>query len=291
MGKKIVDFYKGIIRTRWELGIVQGGLDGIFSNNGLNVDWIKNPFTDRWFADPFILDVTDHHIILLAEEYRYANPKGRIARLLINRKTLVIEDFKIVLEIATHLSFPCIYRKNGKVFVCPESAASGRLDLYEYDGINDGLVFIQTICNDTVWDSVLTDVFGEELLFTANKSDYYLDIYKWSPELSTFTQSQSIQSPLMNSRMAGQFFKYNGDMFCPQQDCERVYGGAVDINQVRRDENGFHFSHVKKIESPHKTRKEALHTLNEYKGVVVIDVKGYDHPLIGKTLHKIVKSF
>lgn len=280
--------YTKLTRTRWELGLIHDGLDGAFSDKQLIVDWIENPFKDRWFADPFILDVTEEYVYILAEEYRFSERKGRIAKLWVNRKSMVIERFKILLETSTHLSFPSILRKNGKIYVYPESAYSGRLDLYQYEADSESLVYQETICDDVVWDSVITDLFGEDLLFTANKSDYYLDIYKWSPESSRYLPYITLQSPEKNSRMAGQFFKYNDDVYCPRQDCSHNYGGATDICRVARDENGFHFSLVKKLRSPHKTRKEALHTFNEYKGLVVVDVKGYDYPIVGKLLKKSV---
>ena len=158
--------------------------------------------------------------------------------------------------------------------------------MYEYDAINERLVFHQTLCEDVVWDSVITDYWGEELLFTANKNDHYLDIYNRSSESALFVPYQTIHSPQKNCRMAGQLFKYHELIFCPQQDCERVYGGSVDINQVIRTENGFSFSHVKKLCSPHPKLNEALHTLNEYKGFVVIDVQGFDYPFAVKAIRR-----
>ena len=125
--------YTKLTRTRWELGLIHDGLDGAFSDKQLIVDWIENPFKDRWFADPFILDVTEEYVYILAEEYSFSERKGRIAKLWVNRKSMVIERFKILLETSTHLSFPSILRKNGKIYVYPESAYSGRLDLYQYE--------------------------------------------------------------------------------------------------------------------------------------------------------------
>ena len=278
--------YAKLTRTRWELGIVRGGLDRVFTDDQLVVDWIENPFRDRWFADPFILDITDEHILILAEEFQFSTRKGRIAKLFVNKQSLVIERYEILLETPTHLSFPSILRRNGDIYVYPESALSGNLSIYLYDSNNEALIYVQTICDDSVWDSVITDIFGENLLFTASKNDYYLDIYKWDSKLSRYVPYMTQESTKKNSRMAGQFFSYNGDIYCPRQDCERNYGNARDICRVDRDEKGFHFSIVKQLRSPHKTRREALHTFNEYKGVVVIDVNGFDYPFVGNTLKK-----
>ena len=187
------------------------------------------------------------------------------------------------------MSFPSILREDGVIYVYPESAYSGHLSLYQYDPDKESLVYKETICDDSVWDSVITDYFGDDLLFTANKNDYYLDIYKWSPESSRYIPYMTLQSPKKNSRMAGQFFRYKGDIYCPRQDCTHNYGGATNICRVSQENGSFQFSLVKKLRSPHKTRREALHTFNEFKGVVIIDVKGYDYPFVGKPLKECVR--
>ena len=86
---------------------------------------------------------------------------------------------------------------------------------------------------------------------------------------------------MKNSRMAGQFIKYKGTIYAPFQNCERTYGGNIDLKKVRFENAEFKFEVVKRLYSPHKKYTEGLHTLNEYKGVVVIDVIGYDRR-IGK---------
>lgn len=281
--------YSRLIRSRWELGLVHDGLDGVFVEGRLRVDWIVNPFRDRWFADPFILDVTEDYVYVLAEEYAFKTRKGRIAKLSVNRRTLRIEDYTIVLETPTHLSFPSILRKDGRVFVYPESCRSGHLCLYEFDSQQDELALVKTICDDPVWDSVIVNLKGVPQLFTANKNDYSLDIYDWDPESSRFTYAKSILSNDKSSRMAGQLFSYKGKVYMPSQYCEKVYGGGVIIKEVTLEGDTYSFKEVKRIESPHPKRRIKLHTLNEYDGFVIIDVGGYDFPLCAGLLRGMVK--
>jgi hypothetical protein len=282
--------YERLIRSRWELGFIIGGLDGVFSDKSLDIQWVKNPFRDRWFADPFILDVTDQYIYLLVEEFQFSTKKGRIAKLTICRESFIIEKYDILLELPTHLSFPNILRHDGKVFVYPESCGSRRLDLYEYNEEKETLVYRKTLLEEPVWDSSILDYSGVRYLFTAKTNDFFLDIYKWSKDIARFEYFRSIESQEKISRMAGQFFEYNGNLYCPSQDCRMNYGGAVVIKEVIIEDGNFKFINRKRLVSPHKKRSIALHTLNEYKGIVVIDVGGYDFPLIGPFLHKFVHS-
>lgn len=272
---------------RWALGFVRGGMDAVMNESNLSVDWVKMP-KDRWYADPFILEVSDDEIQLLVEDYPYATRKGMISLLKIDRSTMEIKSRKTLLELPTHLSFPCILRENGHIYVYPESANSGRLDMYEYHPETETLTFYKTICDDVVWDSCITDLFGERMLFTAAHNDHYLDIYIWDKEVEKFLPWKQIKSETPNSRMGGQLFEYNGEIYYPAQDCSRNYGSAIDIKRVRM-QGGVSIDAICKLQSPNKRYPLGLHTLNEYKGFVVIDVLGYRYPVLGPMIAKLVK--
>ena len=282
--KFLKSLFRRLTRTSWHLGFVNGGLQGVFKDGPLDVSWVKCPYKDRWFADPFILDVTDEEILVLAEEVRYNNPKGRIVKLTVNRENLAIEKRETLLETETHLSFPNIYRRNGGIFITPENAQEGKQQVYEYDLASGTLRFLQTICEDCVWDATITDAFDSRLLmFASHKNDYSLDIYEWNEDMKRFVPFKSIPSTERNSRMGGAVFSYEGSFYAPFQNCSRTYGGNLDIKAIQYEKGEFSFRSVKQLFSPHPKYKVGLHTLNEYKGVVVIDVIGYNF-LLGKML-------
>lgn len=169
----------------WAIGFVGNGLDGIMSDNPIHVEWLKMP-KDGWFADPFILDVNDDEIQVLVEEKPAGSDKGVITLLKINRENMELKSKKTILDREYHLSFPCILREGGKIFIYPESATSGRLDMYEYDPLTETVSYFKTICEDDVWDSCITERFGEKMLFTAAHNDMILDIYKWDESNGRF---------------------------------------------------------------------------------------------------------
>lgn len=260
----------------WALGFVRGGLPSIMDGEHFECDWVKMP-KGRWFADPFILDVTDDEILLLVEDYAYATKKGVISLLHIDRATMEITSHKVLLELPTHLSFPAIWRKDDHIYVYPESAKSGKLDMYEFHTETETLTFVQTICDDVVWDSYITEAFGNPLLFTASKNDYQLDIYKWDENKKRFVPDIVIPSTIPNSRMGGAVFEYKGDYCYPAQNCEKVYGGSIIVKKINYSNGQFELSTMNHIASPHPNYQLGLHTMNEYKGVVVIDVHGYKY--------------
>lgn len=264
----------------WALGFVKNGMDGVMNDETIDVEWLKMP-KDGWFADPFILEVNDNELQVLVEEMLKSH-KGVITLLKIDRHSMELKSKKIVLEISTHLSFPCILRENDKIYIYPESAYSGQLDLYEYHPETETVSFCKTICDDLIWDSCITEKFGEKMLFTAAHNDLILDIYKWDNSKDRFVPWKQIPSDNKNSRMGGQLFEYKGNIYYPAQDCNSGYGSAIQIKKIDYSKGEFSFATVKRITPPHPNMKLGLHTLNEYKGVVVIDVNGYRHPIIGK---------
>ena len=60
--------------------ILHEGLKNTKLNN------VKNPYSNKWFADPFILEEDSTSIQFLVEEFDYSVGIGRIARLLVDKE-------------------------------------------------------------------------------------------------------------------------------------------------------------------------------------------------------------
>ena len=229
---RIREFYKWLTRISWEIGFVADGLRGVFSDNPRYV-WVKNPYKSQcWFADPFILDVTDDTIILLVEEMRHTVHKGRIAQLTINRRNMTIDRMDILLEEDTHLSFPNIWREGDDVFVYPENHDSGRLSLYKLVDNATRLEKVKALVDAPLTDAVMTDIFGERLVFSTkmpNPNGNELYIYTLDKQLKV-TNTDCVQFEDAHARMAGQFFGYGGKIYRPGQDCNQTYGGSIDCS-------------------------------------------------------------
>lgn len=195
-------FIKQCKEECWAFGFVRGGLQAVMESNRWEIDWLKMP-KDRWLADPFVLDATGNEILLLVEDFGYDIRKGVISLLHINRATMEIVSRKVLLEKPTHLSFPAIWRKEGHIYVYPENAQGGQLDMYEYHPDSETLTFVKTLCEDVVWDSYITEVFGEPLMFTATHTDRTLDIYKLDGKKELFVSWQNVNADVRNMRMGG----------------------------------------------------------------------------------------
>lgn len=273
-----------LLSVKWTIGFIETDLNSILSGKVLNIHWIQHSYTDRWFADPFILDVTDNEIILLCEEYYYPIKRGRIAKLEIDKKTWKLKNSQVVLELDTHLSFPAIFRKGDDVFIYPENSENGALTSYCYNVQHNKCTKCDDLIDEPLTDAIITELFGEKLLFSTKipvQNKNILDVYHWKD--NKYAKSSSVLFSDNIARNAGDFFKIDGGIYRPAQDCNKVYGGAVILQKVTKD-NEFKFVDIRRIESDNSQYNVGCHTFNHYKGYTVIDAQGYKFPFIAKIL-------
>ncbi len=109
--------YRSIVAHWWKLAIIENSIKGVIENEDLIFINVKYPFLNRWYADPFILDYDDQEIILLVEDFSDTDKKGKISKLVIDRKSMRIKDVRIILELDSHLSFPVIERREDAIYI------------------------------------------------------------------------------------------------------------------------------------------------------------------------------
>lgn len=131
--------------------MVEDGCD----NSSLKFHWVKDNHKRGWFADPFILRLSRDEITFLVEEFIYKLNRGVISKLVVDRSDFSIKSVKIILDTGSHLSFPAYYRKNGKVYIYPESGQRGATYLYEYDEQTDDIRELYMINPNVTADTTL----------------------------------------------------------------------------------------------------------------------------------------
>lgn len=259
--------------------------DTIITNglSGINVKVVKNPYKNKWFADPFILEATENTIQFLVEEFDDKVGRGRIARLKVNKSNCRIEECSIILDLPTHLSFPVIYRVNGCIYVHPENSASGSSFIYRYDSVIDKLVDPKLMVEEPITDAVIRKNGDVYRMFATRLPDSNGCILHEYNSDNLFGPYIHVGEEIFNqntARMAGMFLTLSDDMVIrPAQDCFGGYGKAIVMY------NG-HLP-VCRIE-PSSYKYSGIHTFNSYNGEFVIDYKKYDYPLIYK-LTRLVK--
>lgn len=251
----------------------------------LKLQYIKNPYKNKWFADPFILESDKGTLSLLVEEFDYNINRGRLARLKIDKSTNCIVECKIILDLPTHLSFPAIYRCDGKIYVHPENYHSGSSVMYEYNIENDSLINPVILAREPLTDAVIRCQGSDYILYstkdpTANGSN--LHIFKSDNLQGPYTQESTIRFKSNIARMAGQFVTVGGRLVRPAQDCNGAYGRAVLFM-----ENDIVINELR----PNSIKYAGVHTFNVHNQEFVIDLKKYDYPLFYYIKEKIKSLF
>jgi hypothetical protein len=231
---------------------------------------INNPYKDKWFADPFILSDSQSTLVLLVEEFDRDIRRGRIAKIVVDKKINTIVDCKIILDLPTHLSFPAIYIVNDKIYVHPENYASGVSKLYEYDEANEVLVNAKTICDQPLTDAVICAINGKYTIYATLGTDpngSKLSVFTSDKFDGPYLLSDTISFNDKSARMAGFIFCFKGKAIRPAQDCNMSYGQRVIFYE---DQTAI--GELKPF-----GRFSGIHTFNKLGNTFVVDLKKYDH--------------
>ena len=286
---KLLEYFKA---TKYNIGFVDGNLESIIEGEPIKVNWMKHSYKDRWFADPFILDVTDNEIIVLVEEWYDPLQRGRISKLIVDKSSFDLLELKVMIDEGSHLSFPSIERIGNEIYIYPERAGSF-LERYRYDHEKDSFEKDGRVSDLPLTDSVITDFLGQRLLFSTKMPDANgkeLGIYSWNNTKKMFVLQEYYHFDENISRMAGNFFVYGGNVYRPAQVCIKSYGDAVSIQKVDYQSEKWSFREIRRIYSPNKDYDLGFHTFNTYKSVIVVDALGYRKTKLCRFLRK-VKNF
>lgn len=280
-------FYK-LIETTWSVIIVDNSIDGLLDGEVMKFHMVKHNYRDRWFADPFVLDVTNDTIELLVEEFYNPINRGRISKMIVDRHSYELLSLKTVLELDTHLSFPFIIRVNGKVYFCPENTEGNEWSVYEYDDKSSSCKKVKVLYQGHLADAVPFCYRGHKLMTATtypNDNGSQIDVYELNEGDGEYHKFQTFFFNKKIGRNAGNVFEYKGQLYRPAQECDLCYGHALSIQRIIYKYGKMHFEEIKQLKSPDKFHILGIHTLNSYKDVVASDATVYTYPFFGSLLY------
>jgi hypothetical protein len=238
------------------------------------------PPKDRFWADPFIIYHNDSYYIFV-EEFLYKQNKGYISYFTINDKGSVSPPKKII-EQPYHLSYPFVFSYNNEYYMIPETADNQTIELYISIDFpekwklrcilmeNIFAVDSTLLYNDGIWwlfTNVREQIGASECdeLFLFYSSDLFSGYWKPHP-------LNPIVSDVKSSRPAGKIFSYSGNLYRPSQNCSKMYGYGMQINQiVQLTKTNYKEKCINTIEPLWEKKIIATHTLNRAKCLTVID--------------------
>lgn len=280
----LTNFSRYLTASHWNIGFVEEDIHEVLHASRLNIRWMRHGYKDRWFADPFLLDVNDREIVVLVEEFAYDNGRGRIAKLVVDRKDYTLKGMKVILDLDTHLSFPFIYRRGADIFLMPENCKSDSTKMYRYAPATDRLEKVSDVSRLPLADATIVGRSdgGECILSTQEpyQNKDRLQVYRFDAESMTADEKplQDIRFKSNIARNAGAMFEVDGVSYRPAQDCNKCYGNGVVIQRVDDDGRTLRMTDVKAFHSDYPEMDMGYHTFNMRNGLIVVDGHGHDHP-------------
>ena len=283
MKKIIRKIHTALAAQRYNIGFVD---EEEKSKANPKIHWLKlGSYRKGWFADPFILKVSDKTMEILVEEYLYNTRLGRLSLITVDAKTYRLLKVDVILELPTHLSFPIPIIENNKVYIYPENYQGGALTIYEYDMELHKLVKPTRIIEQPLLDTQIIKIdstyyaMGVAYSSGSHQDTKTLHIYSAPSLLGPYQSFQTIQNDKCEERGAGEIVKTNGKYLRPTQNCEGDYGLDVIIKElILTKDNKFTQKEIRRISPNHSLKYGlGLHTYNSLGGKTVVDGRGYRH--------------
>ncbi|MBV8831196.1 MAG: hypothetical protein JO108_18435 [Acidobacteriaceae bacterium] len=222
----------------WRLAFRTGGpslADGGLAPDLNGFHWIESP-RGRFYADPFSLAEGGKRWVFF-EDCEYRRDLGRISCAEIGPGG--ISEAIPVLERPYHLSYPCIFRDLGELYIIPETGFNNTIELYRCVRFPDKWELVKVLFNARAFDTTIwIDDDGLHWFFVTLQEARGFAAQLWLFHSQTLTgewiphPANPISSDVRNSRGAGAIFRSGGKLFRPSQDSSKHYGYSFSLNQI-----------------------------------------------------------
>ncbi|HWH46510.1 MAG TPA: hypothetical protein VN664_01825 [Burkholderiales bacterium] len=196
------------------------------------------PPRDRFWADPFAVEYQGKYFIFF-EELPFSTEKGRIMAVEVSENGEPGEP-QVVLERPYHLSYPFVFDWGGSLYMMPETAANGTVEVYRCEMFPLQWRLHKVVLDKlSAYDATLWRQDDRWWMFVnvaepgADSTDE-LHLYWSTTPLGPWTahRANPVVSDVRCARPAGPLFVRDGNLYRPSQDCSLAYGHSVLINRV-----------------------------------------------------------
>ena len=252
----------------WQIGIVDAPIETVVSSDReMSITWLAGR-PGRFAADPFGLE-RDGVLHLFFEDYDQRRARGTISHVEIAADGTPGEP-EPVLDPGVHTSYPFLVEDQGSIFLLPETAAAGKLVLYEAVDFPRRWRPAATMLDDIPAVDASVIEYGGEWWMFATRLDRGANhnLFIWhAPTLTgpwTPHERNPVKTDARSARPGGTPFVSDGRLYRPSQDDSHGYGGRVVVNEVEvLTPRAFVERPIRWIEPPHGSPyPDGLHTLS-----------------------------
>lgn len=234
--KKLKHYF--FYNEQWVLGYC-------FNPKEIGVD-LKNDFKiippkDRFWADPVVVEDNDRYYVFI-EELIYKNKIAHLSVFELKEDGTYTEP-EIILKKPYHLSYPFIFKEQGKYYMIPETAHNNDIQLYEAVSFPFKWEFRQNLMEHVkASDTTLLFKDNKWWLFTSIKRfekgtyDNDLSVF-YSDNLFSSNWTEHQENPVLKDitmgRQGGPFINISSDYYRVSQNCESNYGYGFNLSKVQ----------------------------------------------------------
>jgi hypothetical protein len=196
------------------------------------------PPDDRFWADPFVISEGGRTWIFV-EELVYSEAKGVIAVIEVQRDGSWSTPRR-VLERPYHLSYPCVFRWNGDIYMLPETQENKTIELYRAVEFPDRWELSDVLMRDVeAVDATMFEANGRWWMYLSTAASpvagfdelslYYADTPRgpWLPHARN-----PLLCDVVGGRCGGRPFLRGGVLLRATQDCARRYGHSIRMREI-----------------------------------------------------------
>jgi hypothetical protein len=269
---------KALHREQWFLAFRHGNAGDAPRGDLAGFTRIMPP-PDRTWADPFVIERGGRHFVFF-EDLPFAAGKAHIAMIEIGADGRWSAPVR-VLERDHHLSYPFLFEHEGQLYMVPETAEAGTVELYRCTEFplrwRRERVLLEGV---RLVDATLERVAGRWWMFangapgSSRVFDDELHLYHAERLLGEWTPHprNPVKSDARCTRPAGRLYWHGGALYRPAQICVPRYGAGLSLNRVLRlTPEHYAERQVERIVPPPESGLLGVHTVNRAGAFTVVD--------------------
>lgn len=265
-------FYKKFIFERWQVAYRIKGEDKFILLP--NPDW-------GWAADPFPV-MYQGSLYIFAEVFLYKSERNGVIAFC-RFENGKFTDWTVSMDKHWHISYPNVFVKDGKLYMCPETRQNDEIAVYELEAFPDRWKKVKVLLDNVQCvDTTFCTYQGKNYMFTfqSQKGGIKGKLYLYQIDEDKLSQGKVIleDTGTENARPGGRIIYKKGKVFRVSQSGSNGYGSAVVINVIDSFYPIYEEHEIKritacKIKGSRNKKFSGMHTYNRVDEIEVIDLK------------------
>lgn len=239
-----------------------------------------------WAADPFLVEF-NQKIYLFAELFLYKSERNGVIGFceFINGQ---FTEWQVAMDEHWHLSYPNVFVRDEKLYMCPESYQKKEVGIYELQKLPNQWKQVETLFDNVKYvDTTFLQHGNDQYIFTF-KPTFQGDggtllLYKKNVD-GILSDPFEVTDDVSVSRPGGNIIRENGKLYRVSQDSTHSYGDGIVFSEID-SLWPIYREHVIGRMTPQNqqilTGKKVLgmHTYNRCGAMEVIDIRYYEPSL------------